>query len=212
MLTVDLQLGTEPVRHVQADAAVHGGECRVRSKRGERRVGSRTWSGARRVRDRARRLGARRLGARRQGGRDLGHTLGDQLAGAIIVDAPVRRPDPVMFLGYWNAPEKTAAAWRDTADGPAFTVGDLGRIDEEGFLYLEGRREDLVISGGVNVYPVEVEHVLTEHPGVTEVAVFGVDDERWGQRVCAAVVGTATAAELSALAAERLSPAKRPFE
>jgi long-chain acyl-CoA synthetase len=120
-------------------------------------------------------------------------------------------PEHARF-SYWDAPEKTAAAWRDTADGPAFTVGDLGRVDEEGYLYLEGRREDLVISGGVNVYPVEVEHVLTEHPGVREVAVFGVDDERWGQRVCAAMVGTATAEELSALAAERLSPPKRPKE
>jgi long-chain acyl-CoA synthetase len=62
----------------------------------------------------------------------------------------------------------------------------------------------------VNVYPVEVEHVIGEHPDVTEVAVFGVDDERWGQRVCAAVVGTASADDLRDFAAERLSPPKRP--
>ncbi len=111
---------------------------------------------------------------------------------------------------YWNDPEKTAAAWRDTPHGPAFTVGDLGRLDEEGYLYLDGRREDLVISGGVNVYPVEVENVLREHEGVREVAVFGVADDQWGQRVCAAVVGEATAAELRDLARERLSPPKRP--
>ena len=120
-------------------------------------------------------------------------------------------PEHARFT-YWNAPEKTAAAWRETASGPAFTVGDLGRMDDEGYLYLEGRREDLVISGGVNVYPVEVEHVLAEHPGVVDVAVFGVDDDRWGQRVCAAVVGEATAEELEAFAAERLSPPKRPKE
>jgi len=113
---------------------------------------------------------------------------------------------------YWNAPEKTAAAWRDTEHGPAFTVGDLGRVDEAGYLFLDGRREDLVISGGVNVYPVEVENALREHPGVTDVAVFGVADERWGQRVCAAVVGDVDPDELRALAGERLSPPKRPKE
>jgi long-chain acyl-CoA synthetase len=120
-------------------------------------------------------------------------------------------PEHARFT-YWNAPEKTAAAWRQTAVGAAFTVGDLGRMDEAGYLYLEGRREDLVISGGVNVYPVEVEHVIGEHPDVTEVAVFGVDDEHWGQRVCAAVVGSASADDLRDFAAERLSPPKRPKE
>jgi len=120
-------------------------------------------------------------------------------------------PEHARFT-YWNAPDKTAKTWRDTPVGPAFTVGDLGRLDEEGYLYLEGRREDLVISGGVNVYPVEVEHVLTEHPGVVEAAVFGVDDERWGQRVCAAVVGSAGGEELREFAKQRLSPPKRPKE
>lgn len=120
-------------------------------------------------------------------------------------------PEHARF-SYWNAPEKTAASWRETPQGAAFTVGDLGRLDDDGYLYLEGRREDLVISGGVNVYPVEVEHALAEHPGVVDVAVFGVDDERWGQRVCAAVVGSATPAELTAFAAERLAPPKRPKE
>ncbi len=114
-------------------------------------------------------------------------------------------PEHARFT-YWGDPEKTAAAWR----GDAFTVGDLGRLDEDGYLFLDGRREDLVISGGVNVYPVEVEHVLGEHPRVHEVAVFGVPDESWGQRVCAAVVGDAPEGELRALAAERLAPPKRP--
>jgi long-chain acyl-CoA synthetase len=114
-------------------------------------------------------------------------------------------PEHARFT-YWGDPEKTAAAWR----GDAFTVGDHGRLDADGYLYLAGRREDLVISGGVNVYPVEVEHVLAEHPGVREVAVFGVPDEAWGQRVCAAVVGDAPEAELRALAGERLAPPKRP--
>ncbi len=115
-------------------------------------------------------------------------------------------------FSYWGDPVKTAAAWRDTPAGPAFSVGDLGRLDEDGYLWLDGRREDLIISGGVNVYPTEVENVLASHPGVDDVAVYGVDDERWGQRVVAAIAGTATAEELDAWARERLAPPKRPKE
>lgn len=118
-------------------------------------------------------------------------------------------PEHARFT-YFEAPEKTAAAWRDTPAGPAFTVGDLGRLDDEGYLYLDGRREDLIISGGVNVYPVEVEHVLAAVPGVREVAVFGVPDEEWGQRVCAAVVGEVDEPALRSHAQAELAPAKRP--
>jgi long-chain acyl-CoA synthetase len=118
-------------------------------------------------------------------------------------------PEHARFT-YFGDPRKTAAAWRDTPDGPAFTVGDVGRIDDEGYLYLEGRRTDLIITGGVNVYPLEVENALRELPGVEDVAVFGVPDGHWGQRVCAAVVGSATEPELTAYARERLSPPKRP--
>ncbi len=88
-------------------------------------------------------------------------------------------------FSYFGDPEKTAAAWR----GDAFTVGDLGRLDDDGYLYLDGRREDLIITGGVNVYPLEVENALREHPGVEDVAVYAVPDDDWGQRVSAAVVG-----------------------
>ena len=118
-------------------------------------------------------------------------------------------PDFARF-SYYGDPDKTVAAWRNTPAGPAFTVGDLGRLDDEGYLYLEGRREDLVISGGVNVYPLEVEQVLLEHPGVDDVAVYGVPDDDWGQRVCAAYVGSATAPELDTYVRERLAPPKRP--
>ena len=90
---------------------------------------------------------------------------------------------------YWRSPAHTASAWRPATQDPsawgAFTVRDLGRLDDDGYLYLDGRRDDLVITGGVNVYPAEVERVLATAPGVDQVAVFGVDDERWGQRVCA---------------------------
>ena len=92
-------------------------------------------------------------------------------------------PDFARFQ-YWGDPEKTAAAWRDDA----FTVGDLGRLDGDGCLYLDGRRDDLIISGGVNVYPAEVEGALAGLRGVAELAVFGAPDDRWGQRVCVAVV------------------------
>ena len=120
-------------------------------------------------------------------------------------------PEHARFT-YYRSPEKTAEAWRETPDGPAFTVGDHGRLDDDGYLYLDGRREDLVISGGVNVYPAEVEDVLSAVPGVRQVAVFGRDDPDWGQRVCAAYVGDAEPEDLAAVARERLSPAKRPKE
>jgi long-chain acyl-CoA synthetase len=118
-------------------------------------------------------------------------------------------PDHARFT-YFGDPDKTAAAWRDSPEGRAFTVGDVGRIDDEDYLYLDGRRTDLIITGGVNVYPLEVENALRELPGVEDVAVFGVPDDDWGHRVCAAVVGSADEAELAAYARERLSPPKRP--
>jgi long-chain acyl-CoA synthetase len=117
---------------------------------------------------------------------------------------------PYARFTYWRDPERTAAAWRETAAGPAFTVGDAGHLDDDGYLHLLGRRDDLVISGGVNVYPAEVERVLGELPGVTEVAAFGVDDAEWGQRVEVAVVGTVAAAEVLAHARGHLPPARRP--
>jgi acyl-CoA synthetase (AMP-forming)/AMP-acid ligase II len=107
---------------------------------------------------------------------------------------------------YWRAPEKTEAAWR----GDRVTVGDLGRVDDDGVVWLDGRREDLVISGGVNVYPAEVEAVLDAHPDVVESAVFGVPDPDWGQRVVGAYVGAADVDELAGWARERLAAAKRP--
>lgn len=112
-------------------------------------------------------------------------------------------------FNYWNAPQKTAEAWRETPDGPAFTVGDLGRVDD-GYVYLDSRREDLIITGGVNVYPAEVESALSGADGLREIAVFGMPDDTWGQRVCAAYVGRVDKEVLRALATERLAPPKRP--
>jgi acyl-CoA synthetase (AMP-forming)/AMP-acid ligase II len=107
---------------------------------------------------------------------------------------------------YWRDPGKTAAGRRDDL----ITVGDLGRVDDDGFVWLDGRREDLVISGGVNVYPAAVEAVLDAHPGVVESAVFGVPDPEWGQRVVAVFVGDADPGGLADWARQRLSPAERP--
>ena len=85
---------------------------------------------------------------------------------------------------YWRDKRKTRAAWRKGA----FTVGDLGSLDEDGYLFLAGRKYDTIISGGVNVYPQEVEAVLGSHPAVTEALVYGVPHEEWGQEVRALVV------------------------
>jgi fatty-acyl-CoA synthase len=90
---------------------------------------------------------------------------------------------PNVFPGYWRDPEATEAAFRD---GWLLT-GDLAECDSEGFYRILGRLKDMVISGGENVYPAEIEQVLTEHPAVVEAAVVGVPDERWGE-VCAAFV------------------------
>lgn len=83
-----------------------------------------------------------------------------------------------------DRPKDTAAAFRDGW----CTVGDLARRDEAGYVYLVDRKNDMVITGGVNVYPREIEEVLIRHPAVSEVAVIGVPDERWGERLKAFVV------------------------
>jgi long-chain acyl-CoA synthetase len=111
-----------------------------------------------------------------------GRTLSVDADGRIWCRAPA-----FAAFSYWRDDEGTASVWRDGA----FTVGDLGRLDDDGFLFLDGRRDDLIISGGVNVYPVEVENVLAQVDGLVEVAVFGLPDEEWGQRVAAAVVPAA---------------------
>jgi long-chain acyl-CoA synthetase len=96
---------------------------------------------------------------------------------------------PFARFEYWRDAAKTRAAWRtDPEHGPMFTVGDLGALDEEGYLTLAGRSGDLIISGGVNVYPAEVERALLALPGVAEGIVFGAPHPEWGEQVCAAVV------------------------
>jgi long-chain acyl-CoA synthetase len=110
------------------------------------------------------------------------------------------------MLGYWNRPEATAAA---LVDG-WYRTGDLARQDEDGYFFMVDRAKDMIISGGENVYSVEVEAVLARHPGVEEVAVFGVPHERWGEAVHAVVVGRASPDELAAHCRASLAGFKVP--
>ncbi|MGI5283720.1 AMP-binding protein [Nonomuraea polychroma] len=114
---------------------------------------------------------------------------------------------------YHGDPEKTAAAMR----GRDYTPGDIGYVDEDGYLFLLDRRTDLIISGGVNIYPAEVEAALLEHPSVADVAVIGVPDTEWGHRVVALVQpaagvtgGTELTAELLRHCGPRLAKLKHP--
>ena len=116
-------------------------------------------------------------------------TVGFPLPGVELRLAPdtgeVQVRGPSVFAGYWRRPEDTTAAFEE--DG-WFHTGDLGEFDEEGYLRLRGRAKELVISGGYNVYPREVEDALRTHPDVDDVAITGTPDEEWGEIVTAWVV------------------------
>jgi long-chain acyl-CoA synthetase len=118
---------------------------------------------------------------------------------------------PQNMVGYWNNPEATAAAL--TPDG-WFKTGDAGYVDENGYLFIHDRVKDMIVSGGENVYPAEVENALAKHPGVEDVAVIGVPDERWGEAVKAIVKraggSEVTEEELIAFAREHLAGYKLP--
>jgi acyl-CoA synthetase (AMP-forming)/AMP-acid ligase II len=117
---------------------------------------------------------------------------------------------PNVFAGYWGLPESTAEAFR----GGWFHTGDLGRVDDEGFITLVDRKKDMIISGGENVYPIEVEQVLWRHHAVREVAVVGVPHSKWGETPIAVVAvedGAGVGSdELIAFARERLAHFKCP--
>jgi malonyl-CoA/methylmalonyl-CoA synthetase len=100
-----------------------------------------------------------------------------------VGDIEVRGPN--VFAGYWRRPDLAATEF--AADG-FFRTGDVGRFDADGYLHIVGRSKDLIITGGLNVYPVEVEAVLDELPGVLETAVIGVPDADFGEAVVAVVV------------------------
>ncbi|MFI7585493.1 class I adenylate-forming enzyme family protein [Spongisporangium articulatum] len=114
---------------------------------------------------------------------------------------------PSVMRGYWQRPEATAESFSDGW----FRTGDVGALDADGYVSIVGRRKELIISGGYNVYPREVEEVLRAHPGVRDAAVIGVPDATWGEAVTAFVEASGVAeAELLAHARAQLAPYKRP--
>ncbi|MCZ7525532.1 MAG: AMP-binding protein [Acidimicrobiia bacterium] len=136
---------------------------------------------------------------------DEGRELPAGQVGELLTRLPGRQRE------YYRDPEATAATW--TEDG-WLRSGDLAHLDEDGYLYLVGRKKDLIIRGGHNVYPTDVEHVLLEHPDVAEVAVVGVPHPVLGEDVAAFVVpregAPVTADELRGHCAARLADYKRP--
>ena len=126
-----------------------------------------------------------------------------------IGDVQLRGPN--IFKGYWRQPDKTSASF--SADG-WFRSGDLGFREKDGYITLFGRSKDLIISGGLNIYPPEVERVLVEHPAVNACAVIGCLDKEWGEKVTAVVVlsrgESVTSEELIAFCRERLAAYKSP--
>ncbi|HSO95608.1 MAG TPA: AMP-binding protein [Acidimicrobiia bacterium] len=132
-----------------------------------------------------------------------GHPLGVGETGVIYV-----RPPGGARFHYHDDDAKTAGAWRDDA----FTVGDVGHLDADGYLYLTDRAVDMVIRGGVNVYPSEIEEVLYTHPAVVDCAVFGVPDDELGEQLMAVVEtrSPATAEELRGFCRDHLADFKVP--
>ena len=110
---------------------------------------------------------------------DTGKPVEDGAVGMIEVRGPN------VFKGYWNMPEKTAEELRDSG---FFITGDLGQLNAQGYLQIVGRIKDLIISGGYNIYPKEIEDVLNDIDGITESAVFGIPDPDFGEAVIATVI------------------------
>jgi acyl-CoA synthetase (AMP-forming)/AMP-acid ligase II len=140
-----------------------------------------------------------------------------------VVDAVTRKPLPpgqtgevetrsiANMVGYWNRPDATA----ETVNGDGWLrTGDAGYVDEDGYLYIQDRFKDMIVSGAENVYPAEVENAIFGHPAVQEVAVIGVPDEAWGEAVKAIVVlkpgATPDAADIIAFARTRVAGFKAP--
>jgi malonyl-CoA/methylmalonyl-CoA synthetase len=146
---------------------------------------------------------------------------GERLAGSVGFSLPgvsvrisggdetgvVEITGPSITAGYWRNAEKTAQAF--TSDG-FFITGDIGRLDADGRLWLSGRANDLIISGGLNVYPKEIELVLDELPGVVESAVIGLPHADFGEAVVAVIAGVGDEAEIVRAARERLAAFKTP--
>ncbi|PRX33935.1 malonyl-CoA/methylmalonyl-CoA synthetase [Meinhardsimonia xiamenensis] len=136
---------------------------------------------------------------------------GEELPRGEIGQIEVRGPN--VFMGYWNMPEKTKEELRENG---FFITGDLGLIDEDGYVHIVGRNKDLIISGGYNIYPKEIEMVLDAQPGVKESAVVGVPHPDFGETVLAVIVpekeGRPERAALEAAVRENLARFKHPRE
>jgi long-chain acyl-CoA synthetase len=132
---------------------------------------------------------------------DEGDPLPAGEVGTVYFSTPMR-------FRYAGAPEKTRQSWR----GDYFTAGDMGYLDEDGYLFLTDRKIDMIITGGANVYPAEVESVLFTHPAVADVAVFGIPDKEWGERVHAVVElrSPVTEDEIIAFCRDRIAHYKCP--
>ena len=109
---------------------------------------------------------------------------GERLPAGAIGTLYCHTPGQDRPFEYWNAPDKTAAAYLEPG---VFSLGDMGSVDADGWVRLADRATNMIISGGVNIYPTEVEQALLEHPAVVDVTVFGIPDEEWGEQVKAAV-------------------------
>jgi acyl-CoA synthetase (AMP-forming)/AMP-acid ligase II len=133
---------------------------------------------------------------------DAGADVPPGVPGEIVV-----KGDQVL-MGYWNRPDAT----RDSFVDGWFRTGDVGRWDENGYLFIVDRKKDMILTGGENVYPREVEEVLYEHPAVVEAAVIGAPDPKWGEKVVAVVCRRDSVGgdELIAFCRERIASYKTP--
>lgn len=139
---------------------------------------------------------------------------GTRLPAGEVGDLYCRHKHQDVVFEYHGDPEKTAGAYLEPG---VFTLGDVGSVDAEGWVFLADRKSNMIISGGVNIYPLETEQVLAEHPAVADVAVFGIPDDEWGESVKAAVelvdghaASEALALEILAFGRERLAGYKVP--
>ena len=135
-------------------------------------------------------------------------SAGKEVAAGEVGEIVTRSPQNM--LGYWNQPEATRRAIRQDW----FHTGDAGYLDKDGYIYIYDRVKDMIISGGENIYPAEVESALFGHPAVADVAVIGVPDDKWGEAVKAIVVKKpatqVTPEELTAFARQRIAGYKVP--
>jgi len=130
---------------------------------------------------------------------------GNEVAAGEVGEMWIRGPH--VSLGYWNNPEATHAAFDDAG---WLHTGDLARRDDEGFFSIAGRRKEMFISGGVNVYPAEIEAELVSHPRVADAAVIPIADETWGEVAVAFIVGDVSGEELNVYLASRIAKFKLP--